>query len=177
VLYAASGAAAIFAVLLCLLDEVLSGGILLLACLLTIIAIKPLRYVEFETVNRLLWSGRFRRSVEQEITLGTLQESLRGAQTVDDSWILIREYSRKLQVDAVSLQLSTRVFEEVFRPDVGDESYKIDLSMGPTLKLSLRTRSHEGEIVHGVALMKSMRTFLNMAALAELKKRDAEQNR
>jgi UDP-GlcNAc:undecaprenyl-phosphate GlcNAc-1-phosphate transferase len=144
-LYAVCGATGVLAVSLCLLEGAVGTLILLLALVLAAIAIWKLRFVEFEVLKQLIFTGHFRRSVEEGVRLLALQEDLLNAESVDDYWNLIIKVSEAEHIQSVKLKLSSATFQRTFHPALENEVWSMEFVLEPSLTLTIRGFYSDGE--------------------------------
>jgi UDP-GlcNAc:undecaprenyl-phosphate/decaprenyl-phosphate GlcNAc-1-phosphate transferase len=95
-----------------------SGVIVILFCAVTWIGVQNLGYVEIGVAGRMLLAGAFRRMLNDQLRLRNFEESLAAAQTVDDSWAIIRDSCKNLGFNEVRLQLK----DEIYQDKVGDSA-------------------------------------------------------
>jgi UDP-GlcNAc:undecaprenyl-phosphate GlcNAc-1-phosphate transferase len=144
-LYAVCGAAAVLAVSLCLLKGAAGTLILVMALALAAVAIWKLRFVEFEVLKQLIFTGHFRRSVEEGVRLLALQEDLLTAESVDDYWNLIIKVSEAEHIQSVKLELTSTTFQRTFHPALENEVWSMEFILEPSLTLTIRGFYSDGE--------------------------------
>ncbi len=104
--------------------------ILFLFCILVILGVSRLNYIEFTAAWRTISHKMMLRAVQEEIYVRDLEKSLAGAETREDCWQIIRLIALDFDFSWVSLRLDGEQFEEVFTPEYGTPLCTIDLSLG-----------------------------------------------
>jgi len=119
-LYGVCGLAALFSLLLGAAEGHYAGLILILFCATAWTGIHQLGYVEFDVAGRLASPRTFRRAVNSQVRLRTLEEALAGASTVDECWLAVRQASRDLGFQHLVMRLDHSLYEDA--PEDGDAS-------------------------------------------------------
>jgi len=114
VLYACAAVGAVFS--LVMMEQNMSGLIILAFCLTTWIGIQHLGYVEFGVAGRLLIDGAFRRLLNSHISIDTLEESLLAASNLDDCWNVLRRGYREFGFSRIEIQIAGRRFSAHSEP-------------------------------------------------------------
>ena len=112
VLYGVCGLAALFSLVLSAAEGHYAGPILALFCAAAWIGIHQLGYAEFDIVGRLASPRTFRRAVDCQMRLRTLEEALAGASTVDECWLAVRQASRDLGFQHLVMRLDHSLYED-----------------------------------------------------------------
>ena len=111
--------------------------ILFLFCLLVLIGVSRLRYIEFTAAWRTLSHKMMRRAVQEEIYVRDLEKKLVGVESAEECWQIIRTTALDLDFAWVLLRLDGERFEEAFTPGYGIPLCTIDLSLGDRGSLML----------------------------------------
>ena len=104
--------------------------LLFLFCLLVLIGVSRLRYIEFSAAWRTLSHKMMLRAVQEEIYVRDLAKTLAGVETPEECWQVIRVVAMDFDFAWVFLQLDGQRFEEAFTPGYGISLCTIDLSLG-----------------------------------------------
>ena len=123
-------------------------------------AVWQLRFVEFEIAKHLLANGRFRKTVEEEMALRTLQEGLKKTESFQDCWALICRVSRDMSFQAITLNSPAGIFQERFHSSVDDDVCHVRLKFGPSSSLLLERRYIDGQTLATAAFLKIIRACL-----------------
>ena len=109
VLYACSALGAMCSLLM--MDQHVSGVVIIIFCAVTWIGVQQLGYVEFGTVGRMFLDGAFRRMLNSQVSLQTYQEQLIAAPTPERCWEIISEACKDAGFHHVQMVLAGRTFE------------------------------------------------------------------
>ncbi len=129
VLYGVSTLVAVLAVLQTILRPRLATVLLLLFPAVAYFGFKSLRYAEFGVLGQFLFAGELRRTLRAMIHLREYEESLAGANTLEECWVVLRNTCRETSFNYLALNLNGRYFEEEIRPaSASSERLHISLS-------------------------------------------------
>jgi len=110
VLYACAGIGALCS--LFVMQQSISGFVIVVFCLITWIGVQHLGYLEFGMAGRLLIDGAFRRLLNSHITVQNLEEKLAAACTLEECWDVVRRSAREFGFYQVEMQFVDRKFVE-----------------------------------------------------------------
>lgn len=130
ILYGVCGLFAILALLASFSSRNLVWSIVLVFCLLALVGINRLGYIEFTAAWRSLSQQKVRRAVQEEIYLHDLTLALRGSETPEACWDVVRSTCRDLDFSTVRMQLGGCAFQEEFVLFADSPSWRIQLSLG-----------------------------------------------
>jgi UDP-GlcNAc:undecaprenyl-phosphate GlcNAc-1-phosphate transferase len=162
-LYGVCGAAAVVAVLIGFVGYAIGIGLMILACAFACFAIWQLRFVEFEIATQLFAGGRFRKAVEEEMSIRRLQEGLNAVQSLEDRWALICRASREMNFHSVTLQSSAGVFQEKFNSAKEEDVCHFRLTAGDA-SLLLERRYQDCQTLASIAFLQILRATLQAEA-------------
>jgi UDP-GlcNAc:undecaprenyl-phosphate GlcNAc-1-phosphate transferase len=108
-LYAFSALGAMCSLLM--MDQHLSGVVIIIFCAITWMGVQHLGYVEFGTVSRLFLDGAFRRMLNSQVSLLAYQEQLIAAPSPERCWEIIAEACKSAGFHQVEMRLAGRRFE------------------------------------------------------------------
>ncbi len=129
-LYGVCGLSAAFALFESFGGTGVGWPLLFLFCLLVLIGISRLNYIEFTAAWRTLSHKMMLRAVQEEIYVRDLEKTLAGVETPEECWQVIRMVALDLDFAWVSMRLHGQRFEEAFTPGYGAPLCTIDLSLG-----------------------------------------------
>lgn len=104
--------------------------ILFLFCLLVIIGVSRLNYIEFTAAWRTLSHKMMLRAVQEEIYVRDLEKKLGSVETSEECWQIVRTIAIDLDFSWVYMRLDGERFEESFTPAYEIPLCTIDLSLG-----------------------------------------------
>lgn len=132
ILYTACGVAALLSLLQSSLSNHLGGFIILLFCVLSLLGIRRLDYVEFRTAMQFIRNGRFLKVLQGEIDLEQHRASIQSAKTVQEYWIAVRKACESLEFCSAKLTVDAEVFEAFFGASKGEPAwqFKVNLKHG-----------------------------------------------
>ncbi len=142
ILYAVCGMCASLAVLETVSHKSFVWPILVLFCLLVLLGVKRLGYIEFTAARRTLSHRTMRQAVQEEIHLEELSRALLEADTIETCWHVVRDACSALHFASAHLQFNGRSFFEEFAESSEEPCCRIQLSLGDQGSLSL-TRTTE----------------------------------
>lgn len=102
-LYAFAGVVAGLSLLLCTNYGRFGGLVLVMFCVIVWLAIHLLRYEEFDAARRILLGGVLQRVLNASLSIGRLEQDLRKARTLDESWKVLVTAIRDLGFSQASL--------------------------------------------------------------------------
>lgn len=143
-IYAACGVTATFSLLQSALHQQFGGVIIVLFCIAAWIGIQNLGYVEFATARQMFTKGNFRRIIDSHTRLKTFEETLAKADTLDDSWNIIRSACQTMGFSGVRMMLNGRLFDADFSGNVSaDDHWQLRVPLAPQQYVNLRREFHE----------------------------------
>ena len=104
--------------------------ILFLFCLLVLIGVSRLNYIEFTAAWRTISHKMMLRAVQEEIYLRDLEKTLAGVETAEECWQVVRLIAQDFGFSWVILRLDGARFEEEFTISHQTPLCTIDLSLG-----------------------------------------------
>ena len=105
-LYGVCGLAAAMSLLASVTEDEFKGVIIVLFCGVAWIGVQRLGYVEFGAAGRMLVNGAFRRHLNGQIALQTLEQALGKKQDPREQWAAICEACRSLGFTRVDLRVN-----------------------------------------------------------------------
>ena len=115
-LYGFCGLAAAFSLLQSTIYNQFRGLIIVLFCAVAWIGIQHLGYAEFTAARRLLFHGAFRRVLNAQLRLRSLEQDLAASSSLDQCWLALRDASRDFGFNQVALHFNHTLFEESLAP-------------------------------------------------------------
>jgi UDP-GlcNAc:undecaprenyl-phosphate GlcNAc-1-phosphate transferase len=112
VLYGVSALTASLAVLQTILHPRMATVLLLLLVAAAYVGFRSLRYTEFGVLNQFLFAGDFRRLLRTKIHLKEFQQSIAGATTAQECWVVLRNACREAGFSYVALRASGQFLED-----------------------------------------------------------------
>jgi UDP-GlcNAc:undecaprenyl-phosphate GlcNAc-1-phosphate transferase len=79
------------------------------------LALRYLRYDEFDCVRRVIFGGVLRRSLSADLMLREFEEAIGGAQSIEECWCALEDHGRRLGLRGASMQVYGRTFRALFR--------------------------------------------------------------
>lgn len=105
-LYSAAGLAAVLSVLLSVLQNHFSILVIILFCGAAGLSIQQLGYVEFRLARRALIDGVSRQHLKTQLSLLSLEQSIRAASSPEECWALIRNAGTGLGCSDIRARLN-----------------------------------------------------------------------
>lgn len=96
---------------LLMMDQHVSGIVIILFCAITWMGVRHLGYVEFGAAGRMFLDGAFRRMLNSQISLQSQYERLVAAPTPESCWEVVLDACRSAGYHRVELTLAGRAFE------------------------------------------------------------------
>ena len=96
---------------LAMMNQNYSGFVIVAFCAVTWIGIQHLGYIEFGLAGRLLIDGVFRRHLNAQIALQTIEQKLTAAASLDDCWSVIQAAANEFGFHQIRMQFAGRLFE------------------------------------------------------------------
>jgi UDP-GlcNAc:undecaprenyl-phosphate GlcNAc-1-phosphate transferase len=116
VLYAAAGIAGVLSLLLVNVHEPWREIVIAVFVCGTLAGVDQLRYAEFGAARRLVLTGGFRRTLNQQIALQNLEDELSKSATPQDCWAVVElSASRDFGFHQVRMQFAGHTFEQTDR--------------------------------------------------------------
>jgi len=109
ILYAFSALGAMCSLLM--MDEHVSGIVIIIFCAVSWIGVQHLGYIEFGTAGRMFLDGAFRRMLNSQISLQMHHEQLVAAPTPEGCWEVILGACKDAGFHRVQMTLAGRTFE------------------------------------------------------------------
>ncbi len=94
-----------------LTNQNFSGFVIVIFCVVTWIGIQHLGYVEFGMAGRMFLKGAFRRHLNSQLELQTLEKRLVAASDPAACWAVIQDVSSKFGFHHLEMQLSGQFFQ------------------------------------------------------------------
>lgn len=129
ILYAACAIAATLSLLQSSLSYHLGGLIIVAFCLLSLLGIRRLDYIEFHTASQVLRQGRILQLVQGEIHVQTFRRAMTLAETLEDSWKVISKSSRDMGFCSVRMTVDGETFHESFAMQPAEQSWQIAIKL------------------------------------------------
>jgi UDP-GlcNAc:undecaprenyl-phosphate GlcNAc-1-phosphate transferase len=149
VLYALTGCAAGCSLLLSMADNEFGGLVIVLFCAGAWLGIQHLGYTEFGVARRMLFQGVFGDLVDAHVTLRSLEEELRKADTAEECWEAVRRSCREFGFSDAALRLGGRTFEAHFPRTIGAECWSLRVPLSGSDHLAL-ARPFQTEAMPGI---------------------------
>ncbi len=137
ILYATCGIAAILSLLESSLSYHFGGSIIVLFCLLALLGIRRLDYVEFRTATQYLRQGRILKMLQGDIHVENYRTAIQAATTVDEYWSAVREACRHMEFCSIRMTVAGQSFSEDFTGNDGE----------PTWQFKVNLKNGKGQIV------------------------------
>ncbi len=142
-LYGACGLAAVMSLLASVTENQSKGVIIVLFCGAAWIGVQHLGYVEFGMVGRMFVSGAFRRHLNGQIALQTLEDKLAKAGDPREHWVAVCEECRRLGFTRVGLRVNGSFRSETLVETNGAACWSIEVPLADDSFLCL-TRGFGG---------------------------------
>jgi UDP-GlcNAc:undecaprenyl-phosphate GlcNAc-1-phosphate transferase len=151
VLYGIAALGAGLSLLQSVLGNQMGGAVVLVFCAATWIGVSHLGYLEFGTARRMLFAGDFRRALDVQLRLQTLEQKLSSDKSFQECWGTIVDACRAFDFVEVKMQLPGMMFHERLQDSNGDLTWALQLQL-PDHGLISFTRVHESTVLNvGVA--------------------------
>jgi UDP-GlcNAc:undecaprenyl-phosphate GlcNAc-1-phosphate transferase len=137
VLYAGAG---FFACLSVFLTNVTysRGSVLAAFCIVVWLALRYLRYEEFDCVRRVFFGGILRRALSSDLAVRQLEVTIGRAQSIEECWCAVEDSGRGLGLCGAKMQVYGRTFSAKFRETEtsnGGWSLRVPLSGAGAIEL------------------------------------------
>jgi UDP-GlcNAc:undecaprenyl-phosphate GlcNAc-1-phosphate transferase len=109
ILYAFSALGAMCSLLM--MNQHMSGVVIIIFCAVTWMGVQHLGYVEFGAAGRMFLDGAFRRTLNSQVSLQSYQEQLIAAGTPEHCWVVISGACKDAGFHRVEMMLAGRTFE------------------------------------------------------------------
>jgi len=129
--------------------------LLMAFCVGVCIGIRQLRFVEFDTLGRLIREGSFRRLLNLQISLQNLEANLSLAKTPDDCWAVLKSSYKEFGFSEIELCLVGRIYRE-------DASLSIPRSCRIDIPLSASDYVHLTRALDSGAKRNEMTPFVDI---------------
>ena len=144
ILYAVCGVAAVLSLLQSVISDRYQGLIIILFCGLVLLGVRRLGYVEFRAVRKMLSQRAFLRSLQEQMYLDALAQSLAAAETVKAAWDVIYATCDDLQFSTVELEYAGESYCAVLHVTDQEPAWAMTLTVGRRGMLKL-TRADESK--------------------------------
>ncbi|HUD99495.1 MAG TPA: MraY family glycosyltransferase [Bryobacteraceae bacterium] len=108
-----------------------SGGVwlIVLFCAVVWLGIQTLGYVEFGLAGRLMLSGAFRSSIDAQLNLRTVENSLRAAESLPECWTALCEACRLFGFTEARIRCADRMLQKQFGNRRSEEGWNVRISL------------------------------------------------
>ncbi len=130
VLYGVCGVGALLAVLATFLGINRGWPVLILFCVLVLVGIDRLGYVEWYAARRTLSRMNMREAMQQEIYLMELARTLLYADSADACWSVVRKICSDMNFVSARLELFGSSYSEQFSHPANESSFRIQVHFG-----------------------------------------------
>jgi UDP-GlcNAc:undecaprenyl-phosphate GlcNAc-1-phosphate transferase len=137
-LYGACGLAAATSLLASVRENQFRGVIIVLFCGAAWIGVQHLGYVEFGVARRMFANGAFRRHLNGQIHLQTLQETLTKAQDPREHWVALCELCRRFGFTRIDLRINGSFRSEILAETNGAACWSIEIPLADDFLLCLK---------------------------------------
>ena len=161
ILYAAAGFCAGLSILLTT-GIYSSAPILAVFCIAVWLALRYLRYDEFDSVRRIILGGGLRRALTADLSVRQLEAVIRSAHSLDECWLAIQSSGPGLGLSHATMQVYGQTFSAQF-PDPGppDECWSLTIPLNSAGAIEFQIPFHPELAPASVApLANSLRTVL-----------------
>jgi UDP-GlcNAc:undecaprenyl-phosphate GlcNAc-1-phosphate transferase len=117
VMYGVSAVAASLSLLASVVHEHFAGLVIVLFSTIALVGIRQLGYVEFDAAGRLMLRGGFRRQLEAQVTLLTIEQRLQGATSPEACWTVLRDGCQRFGFHGVEFHFNGLQYREEFDPE------------------------------------------------------------
>jgi UDP-GlcNAc:undecaprenyl-phosphate/decaprenyl-phosphate GlcNAc-1-phosphate transferase len=166
ILYAACGIAALLSLLQSSLSNHFGGVIILLFCLLSLIGIQRLDYLEFRTASGFIRKGLFLKLLQGEINIEHYRAAIESATTIGECWKAICVAGEQLQFCSVRMTVNGEVYERIFSKAKGEPTWQFRVNLKHSDGQIVLTRSGETVPPALSAFLKLLRESVNVSTFA-----------
>jgi hypothetical protein len=106
-------------------------------CAFVWFGVHRLGYSEIRVFSRLLDPRNFREMLQAQMNLHVLEDSLAGAQTVDQCWTAVRQASREFGFTHLVMRLDHTFYEERFGDDALQQTWTVRVPLSNTEFINL----------------------------------------
>lgn len=162
ILYAACGIAALLSLLQSSLSHHLGGVIILLFCVLSLLGIQRLDYLEFRTASGFIRKGLFLKLLQSEIHIEQHRAAIQSATTFDTCWKAMCVACEQLQFCSIRLTINGEVYEESFTTSKGEPTWQFRVNLKHGDGQILLTRSGDTVPPALTAFLRLLREAVNV---------------
>lgn len=130
VLYACCALAALCS--LAVMNAHAAEAVIIVFCAFVWFGVHRLGYSEIQVFARLLDPRNFYGLLQAQMHLHVLEDSLTGAQTVDECWSAVRQASRDFGFTHLAMRLDHTFFEERFGEDTPQQTWSVRVPLSST---------------------------------------------
>jgi len=112
---------------LAMMNQNYSGFVIVAFCAVTWIGIQHLGYIEFGLASRMVIEGAFRRQLNAQLALNTIEQQLAAATTFEECWCVIRDAADQFGFHRVCMKIFGRLFEHGDGITIGSWSLRVTL--------------------------------------------------
>lgn len=141
ILYAACGIAALLSLLQSSLSNHMGGLIILLFCLLSLVGIRRLDYLEFRTASLFIRKGWFMKFLQSEIDIAQHQSALESAQTMAEFWTALNKACKELGFCSVRLTTRDKTYVQSLHDAKDEPTWQFRVTLKNDMGQILLTRS------------------------------------
>ncbi len=131
-LYGGCGLAATFSLLLSVVHGRYAGAVMVVFCAAAWAGVQRLGYLEFHLAGKLIHPRTFRRVVDAQFRLSTLEATLKAAETVDECWTVVRGTSQELGFQHLAMRLDHTVYEDWLTQNGRRECWTVHIPLSET---------------------------------------------
>ena len=128
-LYGICGVGATLSLVLSTVHGHFGGLVMVLFCAAAWTGIQRLGYLEFHLAGRLIHPRTFRRVVDAQFRLSSLESTLAAASTVDECWSAVRSASQVLGFQHLSMRLDHTIYKESFNKSVPSTCWTVHIPL------------------------------------------------
>lgn len=136
-LYAVSFTAAVVSLLQSVLRQEMAALAVLLFCAAAVMAVRHLKYPEFEVLGKMVSGGTFRRVMQEQILLHNFRRSLAGASTLEEHWHAVSACCRELGFPYAALRAPHCVFHSASAATDIEHLWRIRVSLTDSICLDV----------------------------------------
>lgn len=125
ILYGVCAVAAILSLLQSSLSYHVGGLIIVTFCFLSLIAIRRLDYIEFQTASQVIRKGSILQFVQGEIHVQSFRRAMAAAESLDDAWEIISRTCREMGFCSVRMVIQGETFEDSLSGPTNDPTWQI----------------------------------------------------
>ena len=150
-LYGACLLAAVLSVTQTVAPDRVGASVIVLFSVAAWLGIHSLGYAEFVSAGRLMFSGAFQRSVNAQISLHTIENSLRAAESVEECWTALCEACRMFGFTEARVRMADQVLKKRFAGRGADDGWNIRIPLPGGDYVNFTRPQNSGVLPMGVA--------------------------